>query len=232
MFKRILYFLNEADAGPNNGQHSGEVEVRQTTQAHGPGEPDPLTSTLNSRRTKFADDLQPFEEIYKAAPAQPPQMTYGILKLAEMLNSSHLAGMSHESKRSSLMMAIEAAAVQVDDLLQDAMLRQRALNDYEASEEQRLKEFENAIDMENTLLHAELEHVTSLYMARVQDNMDEVASAQDRFRAWKKRKLQELQHMSNAAAICVPKGSEASVANPSYSAVLARVGLEQTAGAR
>jgi hypothetical protein len=237
MFKRILHLSNGADDSPKNGQLSGEATAQPATAATRPPEPEPFhappSPTLNASRVRSIGPLRSFEEVYKCAPAQPPRMVYGILKVSEMLNSGHLAGMSHESKRCSVMMAIEAAGIQVEDLLQDAMLRQRALNDYEQSEELRLKDFEGATDRENNLLQAEVERLTSQYMARIQSNIDEVAAAQDRFRAWQKRKQQELQHISAAAAICVPKGAEANTGNTSYTAVLARVGVEQsTAGAR
>ncbi|MGA2185564.1 MAG: hypothetical protein ABSH47_21300 [Bryobacteraceae bacterium] len=236
MFKRILHFSNGTDTSPKNGPLSGDATGQPATSASRPQEAEPILApppTLSASRNRSVGPLRSFEEIYKAAPAQPPRMVYGILKVSEMLNSAHLAGMSHESKRCSVMMAIDAAGIQVEDLLQDAMLRQRALNDYEQSEELRLKDFEGATDRENNLLQAEVERLTSQYMARIQANVDEVAAAQDRFRAWQKRKQQELQHISAAATICVPKGAEASGGNTSYTAVLARCGVEQAAaGAR
>ena len=234
MFKKILQFTYGTDASPRDSHESNAAAPAKLTHSQPAGgmeTPFP-TPSLNAVRTRPLEALRTFEEIYKTAPAQPPRMVYGILKVAEMLNSPHLAGMSHETKRCSVMMAIETAGIPVEDLLQDAMLRQRALNDYENAEEQRLKEFENAIDHENSGLQSELERLTAQYMARIQRNIDEVAASQDRFRAWQKRKNQELQHISTAAAICVPKTAEANGNNASYSAVLARVSAEQTAGAR
>lgn len=227
MFKRILHFSSGID-GTANGQSSGDATV-ETAAKTDAATAAPVQASGNHGRL---GSLRSFEEVYKAAPAQPPRMPYGILKISEMLNSGHLAGMSHESKRCSVMMAIEAAGIQVEDLLQDAMLRQRALNEYEQSEEQRLKDFEAATDRENNLLQAEMERLTGQYMARIQASIDEVAAAQDRFRAWQKRKAQELQHISSAAAICVPKGAESNGNNTSYSAVLARCGVESAVGAR
>jgi len=237
MFKKILHFNYGTDASPKDSHDSNAAAPAKPTQTRAAEETETgrisfPTPALNSGRIKSPDTLRGFEEIYKAAPAQPPRMLYGILKVAEMLNSPHLAGMSHETKRCSVMMAIETAGIPVEDLLQDAMVRQRALNDYEVAEEQRLKQFENAIDSENSQLQTELERLTAHYMARIQRNIDEVAANQDRFRAWQKRKNQELQHISAAAAICVPKSAETNGNNASYSAVLARVGAEQTAGAR
>jgi len=237
MFKKILHFTYGAETSPKDGQepgrtapptagatqHSAETDSRRTASPH--------TAAPGIGHMRTLEPLRSFEDVYKTLPTQPPRMLYGILKVAEMLSSPHLAGMSHETKRCSVMMAIEAAGVAVEDLLQDAMLRQRALNDYEAAGEQRLKDFEASMDQENSQLQAELERLTSQYMARIQQNIDEVAASQDRFRAWQKRKSQELQHISSAAAICVPKGAEVN-GNASYSAVLARVGAEQPAGAR
>jgi len=231
MFKRILHLTNGTDTSSKNGQLSADATAQPFTS--GPRqETAPPTQSSSALRAKAVGPLHSFEEIYRDAPAQPPRMAYGILKVSEMLNSSHLSGMSHESKRCSVMMAIEAAGIPVEDLLQDAMLRQRALNDYEQGEELHLKDFESATDHENSLLQAEVERLTSQYMARIQANIDEVAAAQDRFRAWQKRKNQELQHISAAAAICVPKGAENNGNNTSYTAVLARVGVETPAGAR
>jgi hypothetical protein len=237
MFKKILHFTYGTDAAPKDGQKSSAAAPAKLThtQAAGEIETEPTsfpTPNLAASRIRSLDALRTFDEIYKTAPGQPPRMVYGILKVAEMLNSPHLAGMSHETKRCSVLMAIETAGIPVEDLLQDAMVRQRALNDYENGEEQRLKEFETVIDRENSQLQAELERLTAQYMARIQRNIDEVAASQDRFRAWQKRKNQELQHISAAAAICVPKSAEANGNNASYSAVLARVGAEQVAGAR
>lgn len=137
-----------------------------------------------------------FEEIYDHAAVKPARMSYNILKIAEMANSPHLAGMSPDTKRSSLLMALDAAAAEIEDLLQDAVVRQRALNDFEAEEQNRLREFETAKAEENRRLQA-----------AIQSNQDEVARAQESFRAWQKRKQQESHRIAEAAAFCVPQGS-------------------------
>jgi hypothetical protein len=108
-------------------------------------------------------------------------------------------------KRASVLMALEAAGVQIEDLLQDALLRQRALNDYEEKQRQALKEFETAKMQENAAIQAELERITKQYMALSQTNMDAVASEQDKFHAWQSRKQLEAERIADAARLCVPK---------------------------
>ena len=148
-----------------------------------------------------------FEQIYQGAATKPPRISYNILKVAEMLDSGHLTTMSPEAKRCSLLMALEAAGAAVEDVLQDAVIRQRALADYEEGQRERLKKFEQAKTEENNKIQAELERLTNLHMARIQANVDEVAREQDTFRSWQKAKNQESQRITDAAAYCVPQGS-------------------------
>jgi hypothetical protein len=173
---------------------------------------------------KFA----PFDEIYRGAPVKPPKVPYGILKVAEMMNSPHLVGLSPAVKRASLLMAFDAAGVQLEDLLQDAMVRQRALNEYEDGQQKRLKEFEAGKAKENEVIQAEINRVNDAHTARIQSNLDEVARQEDSFRAWKKRKQQESEVIAEAAALCAPLGN---ANNPgSLAASLARYGAEAVVG--
>ena len=139
-----------------------------------------------------------------------------------MVNSRHLADMTPEAKRNSLMMALEAAGAEIGDLLQDAVTRNRALDEYEEERQEEVRKFEAVKAEENNKLHAELERLTSQYMSRIQANSDEVAHEQDNLRRWQKRKLQESQRITDAATFCVPQGN-GSNASASLTAVLERV---------
>ncbi|HUP05227.1 MAG TPA: hypothetical protein VMU19_14620 [Bryobacteraceae bacterium] len=146
-----------------------------------------------------------FEQIYQSAAVKSPRGSYSILQVSEMLNSPHLAGMTPEGRRCALLMALEAARVDPDQLLQDAMLRQRALNDHEDALEERLHSFEAAKAEENRAIQAELDRITSQHLARIQLNLDAVAHAQDEFREWQEGKQQECQRITDAAGFCVPQ---------------------------
>ena len=146
-----------------------------------------------------------FEQIYQSAANKLPRISYNILKVAEMVSSSHLATMSAEAKRCSLLMALEAASVKVEDVLQDAVLRERALSEYEEAQRSRLKNFEQIKAEENAKIQAELEKLTKAHMARIQANLDEVAREQDNFRSWQKSKHHECDRLTDAAGYCVPQ---------------------------
>jgi hypothetical protein len=131
--------------------------------------------------------------------------------------------MSPEAKRCALLMALDAAGVEIEDLLQDAVVRQRALNDYEERQRNRVKDFDAVKTEENNKIQAELDRLTSQHLERIQANIEEVAREQDKMRTWQKGKQQESQRITEAATYCVPQGSAA--AGVSLTAVLERATL-------
>ena len=65
-------------------------------------EPDGPGARLAGLGAERAPDLlTDFEQIYQSGAVKPPRICYGVLKVAEMLNSSHLCGMPAESKRAA-----------------------------------------------------------------------------------------------------------------------------------
>jgi len=152
-------------------------------------------------------ELLPFEEIYRSAGIKGPRLGYTIGKVIEMLQSEHIKTLSAEMKRSSLLMALEAAGVQVDEVLQDATLRQRAINSYEAIQRKHLEEYEARKAQENCAIQAEAERVAAEYAARISGNLDEVAREKESFRKWQAKKQYEAQRIADAVALCVTQSS-------------------------
>jgi hypothetical protein len=77
-------------------------------------------------------DLLSMDDIYRAAGILAPRMGYSIRKVADMLASDHLRGVSDEMKRASVLMALDAAGISVDEVLRDGAMRQSAINSYES----------------------------------------------------------------------------------------------------
>src|SRR5215469_8349455 len=76
-----------------------------------------------------------FEDIYQAAEIPPAPQGYSILKVAEMLQSEHIRSMPVDVKRSSILVALDAAGVDVKDVIQDAVRRDKALDTFERVQE-------------------------------------------------------------------------------------------------
>jgi hypothetical protein len=148
--------------------------------------------------------FESFEEIYRSGPSTQPRLAYDIMKVARMLESPHIAGLSVESKRGSLMMALDAAGVEAKDILQDAMVRQRALSDYEECQQKKLRDFESFKCELNRSIQAELDQLNSEYLARIQANVNELAKQQDSLRSWQKSKQRELVLIAEACEYLAP----------------------------
>src|SRR5690348_3598514 len=88
------------------------------------GSPDPMREQGSQREEAAARQSGPpapvqpqsppgryssFEQIYQSVTNKLPRIPYNILKVAEMMHSSHLNAMSTDAKRCSLLMALEAA---------------------------------------------------------------------------------------------------------------------------
>jgi hypothetical protein len=186
------------------------------------------SSTQAGLRT--AAELQTFEEIYRNAPVKPPKVAYaslGILRVVEMVHSPHLAGMSIDAKRNAVLMTLEAVGVKAEDLLQDAIVRQRALNDYEETQQTKLREFEVSKDQENAVIRAELDRLSAAHLGRIQENLDLVNRHQENLRTWTKRKELESEQIAEAASFCI---SQSSSTNGSLTATVTRFGSEAVVG--
>ena len=232
MFKRWIQFTTSETEFEERVHRNGAVirapaVTERSTDTGAAGEPS-ANAIPELPYPAAIEKLAPFDEIYRNASVKPPKIPYGILKVAEMVNSPHLSGMSPAAKRGSLLMALDAASVQLEDLLQDAMVRQRALNEYEEAQGRRVKEFEAVKAKENEAIQAEIDRLKATHTARIQSNLDEVARNEESFRAWKKRKQQASEVIAEAAALCAPPGN---VNNPgSLAASLARYGAEAIVG--
>jgi hypothetical protein len=170
----------------------------------------------NSGSSGFAGstgELLMFEEIYRSAGIKSPRLGYSIGKVIEMLHSEHVRNLAAETKRASLLMALEAAGVQVDEVLQDATLRQRAINSYEAIQRKHLEEFEARKAQENCAIQAEMERVAAEYAVRISNGLDEVAREKDNFRKWQAKKQHEAQRIAEAVALCVTQGGAKAAAD-------------------
>jgi hypothetical protein len=157
----------------------------------------------------FQVELLPMEDIYRTAGIVSPRKGYSVPKVVEMLNSEHIRGLSKETKRAALLMALDAAGVTIEQVQRDGKARQNALDAYEA-EQKKQAEAEWARKAEEiTHIQAELESIKAHYTARISRNMEALARDKARFNSWVTTKEQESQSMAEAVELCLKSpGSE------------------------
>jgi hypothetical protein len=144
-----------------------------------------------------------FDEIYAAAEIAAPTHGYTILKVAEMLQSEHIRNLPAGVKKSSILLALDAAGVKLQEVIEDALKRDRALDTYERVQQKSIDDLQTKKDEENRRIQQEMERVIAEQKAKIQANSDEVSRAVEAFRAWRVQKQQEEQGIYDAVSYFV-----------------------------
>ncbi len=132
-----------------------------------------------------------FDEIYSAARIVTPAHGYSILKVAEMLDSEHLRDLPEDVKRKSILVALDAARVSVDSIVEDAVQRDRALDTYEKVLEKTVAALRAAGETENRSLEKEIEQQVAQLRAKIDANNRHVREEESSLAAWRDRKRAE-----------------------------------------
>lgn len=177
----------------------------------------PTTHTTESASAPRGD-LLAYEDIYRAAGILSPGSGYGIHKVVEMLNSERIRDLSKDIKRASVLMALDAAGISVDDMLTDATRRQSALNSYEGAQKKQLEDFETRKAQENARIEEEIEKIRAHYAQRVQNNVDQVTKEKDALRNWQNAMQSESQRIAEVIELC---GKQPAPARPNTLAAAA-----------
>jgi recombination DNA repair RAD52 pathway protein len=144
-----------------------------------------------------------FDDIYHAAEIQPPAHGYTIDKVATMLASEHLRGLSPEIKRNSILVALEASGAKIDDVIQDAVHRDRALDSYERVLRKSLSDIQAKKADENRQIEAEMNKMLADYRARIQANNETLSKESERFTTWLAQKQQQEKSIAEAVSYFV-----------------------------
>ncbi len=110
-----------------------------------------------------------FAVVYKEAGIVLPPHGYGIEKVAEMLESKRLAPLAPELKATAVMAALEAAGVALRDVIQDAVVRDRALDAFEAAKEREAKDARTSNEMRIAELTAEMDSLLKKLGAEIEN---------------------------------------------------------------
>ncbi len=144
-----------------------------------------------------------FDEIYRAAEIASPPHGYSIMKVAEMLQSERIRSLPSEVKKNSVLLALDAAGVKIEDVIEDAVRRDRALDGFERVQQKALDDLEAQKTRENQQIQTELDRLIQEHKARIQANTDAVAKEKERFYGWRLQKQQEEQKIADSVSYFV-----------------------------
>lgn len=146
-----------------------------------------------------------FDQIYDAAEIRTPAHGFTIFKIADMLKNEHIRSLPVEIKRSSVLLALDAAGIKLQEVIEDAIRRDRALDTFEAVQQRALNQLEARKTEENKSLQVEADRVLNELRARIQANNDEVTKERERLQGWRLQKQQEERRIADAVAPFVPE---------------------------
>jgi hypothetical protein len=139
-----------------------------------------------------------FQEVYAAAEIPTPPLGFTIFKVAEMLESPHLKNLPSDVKRSSILVALDAAGVPLQSIVEDAVRRDRALDTFETLQLRSIQELEATKNKENQQIQEELDRLVAEHKKRIQANQEAVFKARQRFDTWQRSKQEEEQKIYDA----------------------------------
>jgi len=162
--------------------------------------PDIETET---RFTAPVGDSASFDEIYASAQIAPPAHGYSVLKVAEMLESEHIRALPADVKRKSILVALDAAGVDINGIVEDAVRRDRALDTYERVLVKNLENLRAQKERENQRLEEEINQKVAELRARIADNTKAITEEQESLLQWRTRKTQEEERIAQAVGYFV-----------------------------
>ena len=162
----------------------------------------PGTST-EAAFTSTVSDPAVFDDIYEAAQIAAAPHGYSVLKVADMLQSEHIRSLPADVKRKSILVALDAAGVTVNEIVEDAVRRDRALDTYERVLQKNLDELRTQKQTENARLEEEANRRLAELRARIEENNQAISREQENLHAWQSRKLGEEQRIADAVSYFV-----------------------------
>jgi len=148
--------------------------------------------------TTPVSDPTSFDEIYKAAEIPPAPQGYSILKISHMLESERIRNLPSDVKRSSVLVALDAAGIDVKDVIQDAIRRDRALDTYERVQQRAAEELEARKTKENSEIQSQIDKYVTEQRAKIQSNNEAISREKERFTGWRLKKQQEEKKIAEA----------------------------------
>jgi hypothetical protein len=153
--------------------------------------------------TSPVSDPTSFEQIYAAAEIPPAPQGYSILKISHMLESEHLRNLPSDVKKSSVLVALDAAGVDIKEVIEDAIRRDRALDTFERVQQRAADDLDARKTKENGEIQAQIDKYVTEQRAKIQSNNEEVSREKERFTGWRLKKQQEEKKIAEAVGYFV-----------------------------
>jgi hypothetical protein len=190
------------------------------TAAH--AEPDLADAFVAASRPPLSRSTVPIEAsdwqaVYREAGVHPPPHGYGVERVSDMLETKRFGTLDRDMKRKAILAALDAAGVSIRDVIQDAVLRDDALQAFETLKQREIEDQRVRTDGRIQTVQQELETVlrdSNAELERLKRGTEESARSfaqfQERKRGEEGRLRQLLSHFVRDDENPIPHGEEAS----------------------
>ncbi|OQY30035.1 MAG: hypothetical protein B6244_01890 [Candidatus Cloacimonetes bacterium 4572_55] len=155
-----------------------------------------------------------FQAIYDAVGIQPVIGGFDVDKIETMLDSDLLKDLSSSVKRNAILVSLEAANVPIEEVIKDAIQRDRALDAYEKVEEKSVTHIEMEKMDENAAIQEEIDQFLEEKRKIIEANNEMVRSAKENFSDWVLRKQQEEQRIYEVVSYFISPNPISTTTNP------------------
>jgi hypothetical protein len=169
-------------------------------------------------RSQVAADVADFAPVYQEAGIEAPAHGYGVDKVGEMLDNKRFAALGREAKATAVLVALEAAGVAIRDVVQDAVLRDKALDAFEADKGRALAQAKTANDGRIQELNRQLEDLIQKINTEVQSLKQASEAAERAFAELQIRKRKEEERLHAVVAHFIEGGDNPITTGPVTSA--------------
>jgi glutamyl/glutaminyl-tRNA synthetase len=165
-------------------------------------------------RSAVSAAVEDFSAVYDEAGIQAPDHGYGIDKVAEMLEGKRLAPLAREVRATAVMAAMEAAGAPIRDAIQDAVLRDKALDAFEVAKERELQETRAKNQARIQELTAEMDSLLKKINTEIERLKQEGEAASQAFAALQVRKRREEERLRDVVAHFIEGGDNPITTSP------------------
>ena len=163
---------------------------------------------LDEQSLPGSEEIPDFPAIYKASGVKDPAHGFTAYKVLEILSSEGFAALDLKAKASALSGFLRmnpSGPVPIEDVIQDALARDTALDGFEAFLRTKLDARTADREKENASLQAAIDEVARKNQEKMQANLQAIAAERERFASWQARKRIEENKLFEAVGPFVEK---------------------------
>jgi hypothetical protein len=186
-------------AAPPDAKPLSKVPMRTVTLAN-------LAAEVRVEQVRALADAPaelslPFEQICRAAGAQPPAHGWTVPKLIKLLRNKGLGNISRPAAQGKLVSYLASAQAPVEDLVKDAVARDQAVDKFAAFLKQKVEQRQRERNQRLAALTAQIKDL----QAEAERLKGEIAAEQQCYVQWRRRKLAHEKELAWAISFLLDK---------------------------